>query len=82
MPNASPTSASASYIGLRSMYDSGRLSFIHTAQHVTGPYRFVVCEGVDHWIQERVPDLVNAELLAHLAAHPGVTRGAGRRAPG
>ncbi|HEY8547481.1 MAG TPA: alpha/beta hydrolase, partial [Acidimicrobiales bacterium] len=41
-----------------------------TERHVTGPYRFVVCEGVDHWIQERVPDLVNEELLAHLAAHP------------
>lgn len=41
-----------------------------TERYVTGPYRFVVCEGVDHWIQERVPDLVNRELLAHLAAHP------------
>lgn len=48
----------------------GRAGADLTERHVTGPYRFVVCEGVDHWIQERVPDLVNAELLAHLAAHP------------
>jgi pimeloyl-ACP methyl ester carboxylesterase len=48
----------------------GRAGAEMTAQHVTGSYRFVVCEGVDHWIQERVPDLVNQELLAHLAAHP------------
>jgi pimeloyl-ACP methyl ester carboxylesterase len=48
----------------------GRAGAEATGQHVTGPYRFVVCEGVDHWIQERVPDLVNEELLAHLAAHP------------
>ena len=36
------------------------------------PYRFVELEGVDHWIQERAPDRVNEELLAHLAAHGGL----------
>jgi pimeloyl-ACP methyl ester carboxylesterase len=41
-----------------------------TAQHVTGPYQFVVFEGVDHWIPERVPDRFNEVLLAHLAAFP------------
>lgn len=41
-----------------------------TADHVGGPYRFVALEGVDHWIQEKVPARVNAELLDHLAKHP------------
>ncbi len=41
-----------------------------TEQHVTGPYRFVVLEGIGHWIPETAADRFNAELLAHLAAHP------------
>lgn len=41
-----------------------------TADHVTGPYRFVAVEGLDHWIQEKAPELVNTELLEHLARHP------------
>lgn len=48
----------------------GRVGAEATGQHVTGPYRFVVFEGVDHWIPERAPDRFNEELLAHLAAHP------------
>lgn len=40
-----------------------------TENYVTGPYRFVVFEGIDHWIQERAPERFNEELLAHLAAH-------------
>lgn len=43
-----------------------------TEQHVTGPYRFVVFEGIDHWIQERAPERFNDELLAHLEAHQPV----------
>jgi pimeloyl-ACP methyl ester carboxylesterase len=41
-----------------------------TGQHVTGPYRFVVLEGVSHWIPETAAGRFNEELLAHLAAHP------------
>lgn len=40
-----------------------------TGDHVTGPYRFVTLEGIDHWIPERAPERVNEELLAHLARH-------------
>ncbi len=40
-----------------------------TEAFVTGPYRFVVFEGVDHWIQEREPERFNRELLHHLATH-------------
>ena len=31
----------------------GRAGAEATEQHVTGPYRFVVFEGIDHWIPER-----------------------------
>lgn len=41
-----------------------------TGDYVDGPYRFVVFEGVDHWIQEREPERFSQELLAHLQTHP------------
>lgn len=41
-----------------------------TADHVTGPYRFEVLEGVSHWIPEVAADRLNPLLLDHLAAHP------------
>ncbi len=37
-----------------------------TRQFVEGPYDFVVLEDVDHWISERVPDVVNQLLLQHM----------------
>ena len=36
---------------------------------VTGPYRFEVLDGVDHWVAERAPEAFNELLLEHLAAH-------------
>ncbi|HKY13632.1 MAG TPA: alpha/beta hydrolase [Microthrixaceae bacterium] len=41
-----------------------------TEQHVRGPYRFVVLEGIGHWIPETAAERFSDELLAHLAAHP------------
>jgi pimeloyl-ACP methyl ester carboxylesterase len=40
-----------------------------TEQHVTGPYRFVVLEGIGHWIPETAAERFNEELLGHLAAY-------------
>ena len=40
-----------------------------TERYVTGPYRFVVLEGVGHWIPEMAADRFSAELLSHLAEH-------------
>lgn len=37
-----------------------------TGALVTGAYRLEILEGVDHWIPERVPDVVNPWLLEHL----------------
>jgi pimeloyl-ACP methyl ester carboxylesterase len=41
-----------------------------TERHVTGPYRFVVLQGIGHWIPETAADKFTTELLAHLDAHP------------
>lgn len=39
------------------------------AQYVTGPFRYEVFEGVDHWVPELEADRLNGLLLAHLRAH-------------
>jgi pimeloyl-ACP methyl ester carboxylesterase len=38
-----------------------------TAQFVEGPYRFVVLEGVSHWIAEQAPDRLNELLVDHVS---------------
>lgn len=42
-----------------------------TGRYVSGPYRFVVLQGVSHWVPEMAPDSLNRALLAHLAAADG-----------
>ena len=46
----------------------GRDGAERTANHVAGPYRFEVLEGVDHWIPEHAVQATNRFLLEHLAA--------------
>jgi pimeloyl-ACP methyl ester carboxylesterase len=46
----------------------GREGAEWTADHVEGPYRFEVLEGVSHWIPEEAPDRLNPLLLEHLAS--------------
>lgn len=41
-----------------------------TAKFVTGPYRFEVFAGENHWLPSGAPDKVSKVLLEHLAAHP------------
>ncbi len=41
-----------------------------TAQFVTGPYRFEVIQGVNHWIPDLASDVVNPLLLEHFQAFP------------
>lgn len=45
----------------------GRTAAEATAACVDGPYRFVVLDGVSHWIPEEAPEAVLRELLPHLA---------------
>jgi pimeloyl-ACP methyl ester carboxylesterase len=47
----------------------GRTAAEATAELVTGPYRFVVLEGVGHWIPELAADRLHEVLLAQLAGH-------------
>jgi pimeloyl-ACP methyl ester carboxylesterase len=41
----------------------------NTAEHVSGPYRFEVLDGISHWIPLEAPDLVVPLLREHLASH-------------
>lgn len=42
-----------------------------TGDHVAGPYRFEVLDGVSHWIAEEAPDRLGALLLEHLGGRTG-----------
>lgn len=46
----------------------GREGAEATADHVAGPYRFEVLEGVSHWIPEEVPGVLTGLLLEHLGS--------------
>ena len=46
----------------------GRQAAEGTADHVTGPYRFVELPGVGHFASDERPDRVSELLLEHLAA--------------
>ena len=48
----------------------GREGAEATGQHVEGPYRFEVLEGVSHWIPEQAAGDLNRLLLDHLATRP------------
>lgn len=48
----------------------GRVAAEATERHVTGPYDFVVLEGVGHWIPEQAAATFTRLLSAHLAAAP------------
>ncbi len=41
-----------------------------TRDFVSGPYRFEVMEGVDHWVAERVPHRISALILEHVRSVP------------
>ena len=44
----------------------GPVATYATAQHVAGPYRLEVLQGVGHWVPERAADRLTALLLPHL----------------
>jgi pimeloyl-ACP methyl ester carboxylesterase len=44
----------------------GRAAAEWTAEHVSAPYRFVVLEGVSHWIPEDRPDELAGLILEHV----------------
>lgn len=46
----------------------GREAAEATADHVTGPYRFLPLDGVGHWVVEAAPAPVAEALVAHLGS--------------
>lgn len=48
----------------------GREAAELTARHVDGPYRFVVLDGMSHWIPETAPDEVAELVLKHVSGSP------------
>ena len=47
---------------------NGRVAAEATREHVQGPYRFEVLEGVSHWVPETAPEQLSALLIRHLAS--------------
>ncbi|MGJ3509688.1 alpha/beta fold hydrolase [Enemella sp. A6] len=47
----------------------GRVAAERTGDHVAGPYRFVVLEGISHWIVQEAPGRVLAEVSRHISEH-------------
>ncbi|MCA1721446.1 MAG: alpha/beta hydrolase [Actinobacteria bacterium] len=62
-----PTAVPTLYVWSDGDLALGRTAAEATAQHVTGPYRFEVLEGVSHWIPEEAPEQLTGWLLEHLA---------------
>jgi pimeloyl-ACP methyl ester carboxylesterase len=46
----------------------GRVAADGTREHVQGPYRFEVLEGVSHWVPETAPEQLSDLLVRHLAS--------------
>lgn len=46
----------------------GRVAAEDTREHVQGPYRFEVLEGVSHWVPETAPEQLSSLLIRHLAS--------------
>jgi pimeloyl-ACP methyl ester carboxylesterase len=46
----------------------GRLAAEGTREHVHGPYRFEVLEGVSHWVPETAPEQLSDLLVRHLTS--------------
>jgi pimeloyl-ACP methyl ester carboxylesterase len=63
-----PITAPTMYVWSTNDIALGREAAEATADHVAGPYRFEVLEGISHWIPEEVPDRLNALLLDHLGS--------------
>ncbi len=65
-PAPSPVRVPTLYIWSTEDTAFGRGPAEATRDFVSGPYRFEVIEGVDHWIAERVPERVNRLILEQL----------------
>lgn len=46
----------------------GRVAAERTREHVQGPYRFELLEGVSHWVPETAPEQLSDLLIRHLTS--------------
>ena len=66
-PEIEPITTPTLYVWSTADVALGREAAEDTANHVDGPYRFEVLDGVSHWIpEEAAPELARL-LLAHLS---------------
>jgi pimeloyl-ACP methyl ester carboxylesterase len=65
-----PISVPTMYVWSTADIALGRWAAEATAGHTTGPYRFEVLEGVNHWIPDVAADRLNPLLVEHLG-QPG-----------
>ena len=68
-PPAGDITAPTLYVWSTEDMALGREAAEATAQHVAGPYRFEVLDGVSHWIPEHAAENFSRLVLEHLAAH-------------
>lgn len=61
-----PVAVPTTYIWSDQDMAAGRYAVDRTAAYVTGPYRFVLLEGVTHWQPEQAPKDVTREILARV----------------
>jgi pimeloyl-ACP methyl ester carboxylesterase len=61
-PTAKPITVPTTYVYSTGDFALGRKAADLTADHVSGPYRYEILDGVSHWIPEEVPDRA-AELI-------------------
>ncbi|MFF5128687.1 alpha/beta fold hydrolase [Streptomyces syringium] len=62
-----PVTVPTTYISSDADRAASRVAVDRTAEHVTGPYRFVRLEGVTHWQPEQAPERVADEILRRVA---------------
>lgn len=65
-PGLGPVAVPTMYVWSTEDIALGRRAAEATADHVTGPYRFEVLDGVSHWIPDVAAEPLNALLLDHL----------------
>jgi pimeloyl-ACP methyl ester carboxylesterase len=69
-PATGPMTMPTMYVWSTDDMALGREAAEDTGNHVEGPYRFEVLEGVSHWVPEAAPADLERLLLDHLAANP------------
>lgn len=66
-----PVPVPTTYISSDGDRAASRVAVDRTAEHVTGPYRFVLLEGVTHWQPEQAPQRITDEILRRVNQCPG-----------